>query len=127
MTDAYEAVRLAQSAFRLALGDAQAHLARVAATPVHTPEQRAELERDARSGRLGPQMQTIAEKVDARETSWGEVFEGSSPYSDLLLPHLSAMEERYAEVWKAALEADPDFEPLVGDGGPDRPGPRVEP
>ncbi|MFN8194622.1 MAG: hypothetical protein U0R80_10115 [Nocardioidaceae bacterium] len=107
------ALEEALAAFRQTLEEARAHVARVAATPVHTAEQRAELERDALSGRLGPEMRQIAERVEARETSWGEVFEGSSPWSDLLLPHLTAMGERYADRWRVALQEDPDFEPLV--------------
>lgn len=99
--------------FRQVLDEARAHVARVAATPVHTPEQRAEVERDALSGRLGPEMRQIAARVEARETSWAEVFEGGSPYSDLLLPHLTAMGERYADQWRVAIQDDPEFEPLV--------------
>lgn len=113
----------AYAGFRLALADAREHLARVAARPVHTPEQRAELEADALAGRLGPEMRTLAERVAARETSWAEVFEGTSPFSDLLVPHLTRMEERYADQWRARVWADPEFEPLIEadrDGGPGR-------
>lgn len=111
--DAEGAVVSAFASFRAALADARAHLALVAATPVHSPEERQQLDDDAASGRLGPEMREIADRVASRETSWAEVFEGSSPYSDLLLPHLSAMGERYADGWRAQLESDPDFEPWV--------------
>jgi hypothetical protein len=106
-----EEVAAALVAFRATLEMAQGHLARVAATPVHTREEREQLHRDALAGTLGPDMERLARLVDDGETSWGEVFEGSSPYAELLHAHLDTMEQRYAEDWKRALEDDPTFDP----------------
>ena len=111
MTSLDDRLAEAHAGFRKALADARAHVARVAATPVHTREQRDELAADARAGLLGPEMRELADRIDARETSWGEVFEGTSPFSDLLVPHLTRMEERYADQWRAAVWADPEFDP----------------
>lgn len=111
MTSLDDRLAAAHVGFRQALADAQAHLARVAATPVHTPEQREELAGDARAGRLGPEMRELAERIDARETSWGEVFEGSSPHTALLLPHLTRMEDQYADQWRLIIRADLDLDP----------------
>jgi hypothetical protein len=113
MSSVDDELEAAYAGFRLALAEARDHLARVAAEPVHTPEQRAELEADALAGRLGPEMRTLARRAAARETSWAEVFEGSSPFSDLLLPHLTRMGERHADRWRTQVWADPDFEPLI--------------
>jgi hypothetical protein len=106
-----EEVAAALLAFRATLEMARGHLARVAATPVHTPDEREQLHRDARAGRLGPDMERLARLVEDGETSWGEVFEGSSPHTELLHSHLDTMEQRYAEDWKQALEDDPTFDP----------------
>jgi hypothetical protein len=106
-----EQVAAALVAFRATIEMARAHVARVAATPVHTPEERAQLHRDALDGRLGPDMERLARLVEDGETSWGEVFEGSSPHAELLHSHLDTMERRYAEDWKRALEDDPTFDP----------------
>ncbi|KRE94237.1 hypothetical protein ASG76_12740 [Nocardioides sp. Soil774] len=106
-----EEVAAALVAFRATLEMAQGHLARVAATPVHTREEREQLHRDALAGALGPDMERLARLVDDGETSWGEVFEGSSPHAELLHSHLDTMEQRYAEDWKRALEDDPTFDP----------------
>lgn len=119
MTEREEALARASAEFREALAEVRLHLDRVRATPVHTREERAELEADARSGRLGPEMRELARHIDAGETSWGEVFEGGSPYSSLLAPHVTAMEQRYAEQWRAAIRSDPDFAELA-DPDPDR-------
>ncbi|TGN63144.1 hypothetical protein EXE59_03680 [Nocardioides eburneiflavus] len=106
-----EQVAAAMVAFQATLEMARGHLARVAATPVHTPDERHQLHRDALDGRLGPDMERLARLVEDGETSWGEVFEGSSPHAGLLHSHLETMEQRYAEDWKQALEDDPTFDP----------------
>lgn len=112
--------------FRGALADVQAHIARVAAEPVHTPEEREQLHQDALSGRLGPEMQEVANRVESGDTTWAEVFEGGSEYSDLMLPHLTEMETRYADQWRLILDVDPTFVPLVEDEQPgDGPGGRT--
>lgn len=111
MSSLDERLAAAQIAFQQALADARAHVARVAATPVHTPEQREQLADDARAGRLGPAMRELAERIDAGETTWGEVFEGSSPHAGLLLPHLTRLEELYADQWRAIVRADLALDP----------------
>lgn len=98
-------------AFRTTLEGVRSHMAQVASTPVHTPEERQQLHNDAASGRLGPEMRELARRVDAGDTTWADVFEGESPYSELLTGHLDAMVEEYADDWKAELERDPE----VGD------------
>ena len=111
MSAADDRLEAALAGFRQALADARSHLARVATNPVHTPEQREELAGDARAGRLGPPMRELVERIDAGETSWGEVFEGSSPHAGLLLPHLTRMEEQYADQWRVIVRADLDLDP----------------
>lgn len=99
------------STFRTTLEGVRAHMAQVASTPVHTPEERQQLHNDAASGRLGPEMRELARRIDAGDTTWADVFEGESPYSDLLTGHLDTMVEEYADDWKSELESDPE----VGD------------
>ena len=111
MSSLDERLAAAQIAFQQALADARAHVARVAATTVHTPEQREQRADDARAGRLGPAMRELAERIDAGETTWGEVFEGSSPHAGLLLPHLTRLEELYADQWRAIVRADLALDP----------------
>jgi hypothetical protein len=108
-----EQVAAAMVAFQATLEMARGHLARVAATPVHTPDEREQLHRDALEGRLGPDMERLARLIEDGETSWGEVFEQSSPHAELLHSHLDTMEQRYAEDWKQALEDDPTFDPRI--------------
>ncbi len=111
MSSLDERLAAAQIAFQQALADTRRHVARVAATPVHTPEQREQLADDARAGRLGPALRELAERIDAGETTWGEVFEGSSPHAGLLLPHLTRLEEQYADQWRAIVRADLALDP----------------
>jgi|GEM_PF-6800921 len=113
MSSLDERLAAAQTAFQQALADTRRHVARVAATPVHTAEQRARLEDDALAGRLGQEMRELAERVAARETTWGEVFDGTSPHAGLLVPHVSRMQELYADQWRAVVRADPDFDRTV--------------
>jgi hypothetical protein len=70
-----------------------------------------QLQADAAAGRLGPDMQRLAGHVAAGETSWSAVFDGTSPYKELLRGHLTEMGERYAEPARQALEDDPTFDP----------------
>ncbi|MGN0063569.1 MAG: hypothetical protein ACI379_04950 [Nocardioides sp.] len=108
---AEEAFAEAVAAFRGTLEASRAHMAAVASDPVHTPEERREFHEDALSGRLGPDMKRLAQHVEDGDTSWGEVFEGTTEYAELLHGHLDTMEERYAEDWKRTLEDDPTFDP----------------
>lgn len=110
MSSLEDRLAVAHIAFQQALADTRRHVARVAATPVHTPEQREQLADDARAGRLGPALRELAERIDAGETTWGEVFDGTSPHAGLLVPHVSRMQELYADQWRAVVRADPDFD-----------------
>ncbi|GAA3677472.1 hypothetical protein GCM10022237_41140 [Nocardioides ginsengisoli] len=98
---------------RATIAGARAALDRVRAVPTTTPEERRELQRVARSGELGPRMRELAEHVEAGETSWPEVFEGISPYTDLLRDHLDAMVALHGESVRQQLEADPTFDPTA--------------
>ena len=60
-------------------------------------------------------MERLARLIEDGETSWGEVFEASSPHAELLHSHLETMEQRYAEEWKQALEDDPTFDPRTAE------------
>ena len=55
-------------------------------------------------------MQKLARRVEHRDTTWDEVFEGTSPFVELLRGHLDAMGERYAATVRRAIEDDPDFD-----------------
>lgn len=97
------------------IAGARAALDRARSTPVHTTEERRELHEDALSGSLGRPMRVLAERIEAGETSWGEVFEGSSPYSDLLQEHLTKMSEEQRTAIRQAVLEDEDFDPLASD------------
>jgi hypothetical protein len=96
---------------RETVATARATLDRVRAQPTTTPEERRELQQQALSGQLGPDMQQLARHVESGETSWPEVFEGISPYTDLLRGHLDRMAATHAEGVRALIEADPTFDP----------------
>lgn len=101
--------------FEATMSRARASLDRVRSHPVHTPEERRELHADALSGALGRDMQQLAEHVEAGRTSWGEAFEGESPYSSLLEDHLTRMVAENEEVVRQAVEEDEDFDPWAPD------------
>ena len=56
-------------------------------------------------------MQKLARHVRAGETSWPEVFDGGSPYTDLLRGHLDRMIAEHGERVRRSLERDPEFDP----------------
>jgi hypothetical protein len=91
----------------------RAALARVQSHPTTTPEERRELQAQARSGTLGSDMETIARHVETGETSWPEVFESISPDTDLLRGHLERMVEQHAPAVRRQLLSDPGFDPLA--------------
>ncbi len=113
--DPDDRVALAWAELRRSMAAARVALDRARATPVHTPEERAQLQRDALSGGLGREMQELAEHVAAGRTSWGEVFEGTSPYSSLLDGHLTRMSVESAEAIRIAIVEDEDYDPLAPD------------
>ena len=80
---------------------------------MHSPDERRQLQQDAASGALGRDMQALAQHVEAGRTTWGEVFEGTSEYSDLLTPHLDRMVEENQEMLRQAIEDDEDFDPMA--------------
>ena len=98
---------------RATLDRARANLDRVRAVPTTTPEERRELQRVAASGELGPEMRELARHVQAGRTTWADVFEGTSPYTDLLRPHLDRMVALHGESVRRQIEADPEFDPMA--------------
>jgi hypothetical protein len=96
---------------RQTIADTRSALARVQAVPTTTPDERRELQREALTGSLGEDMQRLARHVEAGETSWAEVFEGDSPYTDLLRDHFDRMVATHAESVRRSIEADPEFDP----------------
>jgi hypothetical protein len=113
--DHREAIDAARHELQAALAAARVALDRRRATPVHTPEERAELQRDALAGRLGEDMRQLAEHIERGEESWPEVFEGTAPHTHLLAGHLERMSEQHAEEIRVAIEEDEDFDPLAPD------------
>lgn len=97
------------------LAFAREALDRRRARPVHTPDERAELHRDALSGRLGPDMQRIAQHIENGDESWQEVFEGIAPHGALFVGHLHRMSEEHAEAIRTAIEEDDEFDPQAPD------------
>jgi hypothetical protein len=106
-------IRAAWQELQQTLANARTALDRVRAQPVHTADERRELQQDAASGALGRDMQRLAEHVEAGRTSWGDVFEGTSEYSDLLTTHLDRMVEENQEMLKRAIEEDDGFDPMA--------------
>jgi hypothetical protein len=93
---------------------ARSELDRLRSRPVLTPDERRRLHEDALSGGLGADMQRLARHVAAGETSWPEVFEGTSPYAGLAAGHLDRMIATHTEAVREALREDPDFDPHAG-------------
>lgn len=85
------------------------------AVPVHTPDERAELHRDALAGRLGADVQQLAQHIENGEESWQEVFEGIAPHGALFEGHLSRMSDEHAEEIRTAIEEDDEFDPFAAD------------
>ena len=106
-------IRAAWQELQQTLSNARTALDRVRAQPVHSPDERRQLQQDAASGALGRDMQALAQHIEAGRTTWGEVFEGTSEYSDLLTPHLDRMVEENQEMLRQAIEDDEDFDPMA--------------
>jgi len=105
------ALEAARRELRQTITDTRNALDRLQSQPTTTPDERRELQREALSGALGPEMATIARHVASGATSWPEVFEGISPYTDLLRPHLDRMIAEHGDSVRHRLEADPEFDP----------------
>lgn len=97
------------------LAFAREALDRRRAVPVHTPDERAELQRDALDGRLGEDMRRLAQHIEQGDESWQEVFEGIAPHGALFNAHLDRMGDEHAEEIRTAIEEDDDFDPLASD------------
>jgi hypothetical protein len=110
-----DGISAAWAELRSTMTNARTALDRVRSRPVHTPEERDQLGRDAASGALGREMQELAQRIERRETSWAEVFEGTSPYAALLHEHLGTMATEYRQVIAEAIEDDEEFDPFAPD------------
>lgn len=97
------------------LASAREGLDRRRAAPVHTPDERAELHQDALAGRLGEDMQRLAQRIEDRDESRQEVFEGIAPHGDLFAAHLNRMSDEHVEAIRIAIEEDEQFDPLAPD------------
>lgn len=110
-----DALAAAKIELQQTIATARVMLDRRRATPVHTPEQRDELQRDALSGSLGKDMQRLAQHIENGEETWGDVFEGIAPHGALFEGHLTRMSEEHAEEIRVAIEEDDEFDPLAAD------------
>jgi predicted small metal-binding protein len=110
-----DAIEAARRELQATLAFAREALDRRRAVPVHTPDERAELQRDALAGRLGEDMRRLAEHIENGDESWQEVFEGIAPHGDLFHGHLTRMSDEHAEDIRTAIEEDEDFDPLAAD------------
>lgn len=113
MVDAELEARLARARaeLRSTMANARASLEAARRTLPPTPEEKQEFERAALRGDMGGDMQQLARRVELGHTTWEAVFEGASPYAELLRGHLTAMGVRYAESVRQSLEDDPTFDP----------------
>lgn len=111
----HDAIAAAREELQRTIASARQVLDRERATPVHTPEERAQLQRDALSGLLGPDMQRLAQHIEQGEESWPEVFDGTAPHAHLLSGHLERMTQEHAETIRLALEEDDEFDPFAAD------------
>jgi hypothetical protein len=85
-----EPVDAARHELHDALAATRATLARARVVPLPQAELDA-LQRQALSGRLGPELRHLAERVADGATSWAAVFDGSAPDTDLARAHVVRM------------------------------------
>ena len=111
--DDNDPIRTAWLELEVTMANARVALDRVRSQPVHSPDERRQLQQDAASGALGRDMQELARHVEAGRTSWGEVFEGSTEYAGLFEAHVTRMADENQEAVRQAIEADEDFDPLA--------------
>ena len=77
-------------------------------------DERRELHWQALSGVLGRDMQTLAQHVEARETTLGRGVRGRPPSTPTCSRTTSTrMAEEHADDVRQALEDDEDFDPLA--------------
>lgn len=103
---------------QLALAELQAATEELRAKTAHakaetrmTREEREQFEQAARSGRLGPEMQQLEEKVDRGEDSWEAIWSGGSPNQALFSTFFDRTWSEVAAQVKRAIEEDDDVEP----------------
>jgi hypothetical protein len=116
-TSPQEAIDAAWRELRSTITHARAALDRVRSEPTTSPDERRELQRRALAGELGPDLQRLARHVESGATSWPEVFEGVSPYTDLLRGHLDHMVAVHGESVRRRIEDDPTFDPTSAHEG----------
>lgn len=76
------------------------------------------LQADALAGRLGDDMQELAHRVDARETTWEQIFRDPERYGPLLSDHVERMARQNAADIAVALQEDPEVDDLGPPSGP---------
>ena len=89
-----EAIDAARRELRDALRTARAALA--GARHVATDDELAALQRQARSGGLGPEMRRLARRVAEGGTTWAAVFDGTSADAELIRTHVARMADTHA-------------------------------
>lgn len=107
----------ARGDLRTTMAQARASLENARRTLPPTREETREFHESALRGDLGRDMQELARRVEERQTSWEDVFAGSSPHVELLREHLDAMGERYVAQVRRSLEEDPLFDPTATSPG----------
>ena len=111
-------VQLAMAEVQAATDELRATTARARAETRMTRDEREEFEQAARSGRLGPEMQQLAEKVDRGDDSWEAIWSGRSPNQALFLTYFDRTWAEVGPQVKRAVEADDDLEPPPRRAGP---------
>ena len=111
-------VAKAQAELEHALHDLHKAAARAQEKTRLTREQQDELTRKALSGRLGPEMRRLAERVSGGHDTWTAIFAGASAESELLNGYVAAAAQTYGPAIAAALEGlDPESDDEPGRAG----------
>ncbi|WP_040833568.1 hypothetical protein [Nocardia brevicatena] len=90
-----------------ALGELKQEVERLAQTNVTTPDEARQLQEQAESGELGPEMEQAAALVAAGSESWESLLSGRSPNSVLLFPIMEANASRYGAEFRAKIVSGP--------------------
>ena len=94
--------------------DLQQTLDKIDAQPLLTDEEREALEKQAASGKLGPEMKELVGKIQKGEDSWEAVFAGESANASLLQGHLTKLVADNIEEIQLAFEDLVDAEEEKG-------------
>jgi hypothetical protein len=70
-------------------------------------KRREQRDRDARTGELGRDVQRLQERVDRRETTWGDVLEGRDTHPSATVARQNV--QRGVDALAVQVQADPDF------------------